>query len=162
MPLVDDLRMPLDDNERGRRTMLGLLTGGALAAAVGGTGITAVRFLWPEVLFEQETRFTLGRPDTIPQGTVVVLPEQKAYVVHGDAGLFAISATCTHLGCLTRYEKENNRIFCPCHGSRYDTAGTVTNGPAPRPLPRLALTLENGLLVIDVGQVVSADAVVKV
>lgn len=162
MPLVDDLQMPLNDDERGRRSLLGMLTGGALAAAIGGTGVTAVRFLWPEVLFEQETRFTLGRPEAIPQGTVLVLPEQKAYVVHGEAGLFAVSATCTHLGCLTRYEKENNRIFCPCHGSRYDTAGNVTNGPAPRPLPRFALTLENGVLVIDVGQVVAADAVVKV
>ena len=149
MPLVDDLRMPLDDNERGRRTMLGLLTGGALAAAVGGTGITAVRFLWPEVLFEQETRFTLGRPDTIPQGTVVVLPEQKAYVVHSEAGFFALSATCTHLGCLTQYEKENNRIFCPCHGSRYDAHGRVTKKPAGSPLPALRVEVSSeGYLTI--------------
>lgn len=162
MPLVDDLKMPLSDDERGRRTFLGLVTGSALGAAVAGTGVTAIRFLWPEVLFEQETRFKLGKPESIPLGTVLVLPVQKAYVVHGDAGVFALSATCTHLGCLTRYEKENNRIFCPCHGSRYDTGGNVTNGPAPKPLPRFALALEDGVLVIDVGQTVAPDAVVKV
>lgn len=162
MALVDDLKMPLTDEERARRTFLGLLTSGALSAAVAGTGVTVIRFLWPEVLFEQETRFRLGKPDTIPAGTVVVLPEQKAYVVHNEAGLFALSATCTHLGCLTQYEKENNRIFCPCHGSRYDTSGTVTNGPAPRALARFSLTVEDGMLVIDVGKVVEPDAVLKV
>lgn len=162
MPLVDDLKMPLSDEERTRRTFLGLLTSGALATAVAGTGVTSIRFLWPEVLFEQETRFRIGKPDSIPAGTVLVLPEQKAYVVHSDAGLFALSATCTHLGCLTQYERDNNRIFCPCHGSRYDVAGNVTNGPAPKALSRLALTVEDGVLVIDVGQVVSPDAVVKV
>lgn len=162
MALVDDLKMPLTDEERTRRTFLGLLTSSALATAVVGTGVTSIRFLWPEVLFEQETRFRIGKPDSIPEGTVLVLPEQKAYVVHSNAGLFALSATCTHLGCLTQYEKDNNRIFCPCHGSRYDVTGKVTNGPAPNPLPRFALTVEDGVLVIDVGQVVSPDAVVKV
>lgn len=162
MPLVDDLKMPLTDEERTRRTFLGLLTSSALGAAVVGTGITSIRFLWPEVLFEQETRFRIGRPDAIPAGTVLILPEQKAYVVHSEAGFFALSATCTHLGCLTQYEKENNRIFCPCHGSRYDVTGKVTNGPAPNALPRFALTVEDGVLVIDVGQVVSPETVVKV
>jgi cytochrome b6-f complex iron-sulfur subunit len=162
VPLVDDLKMPLSDQERERRAFLGLLAGGAFAAAAAGTGVTAVRFLWPEVLFEQETRFRLGKPDSVAAGTVLVLPEQKAYVVRTDAGFFAMAATCTHLGCLTQYEKDQNRFFCPCHGSRYDVAGEVTNGPAPRPLPRLALSIENGFLVLDVGRVVAADVLLKV
>jgi cytochrome b6-f complex iron-sulfur subunit len=154
--------MPLSDEERTRRTFLGLLTSSALATAIAGTGVTTVRFLWPEVLFEQETRFRLGRPDSIPAGTVLVLPEQKAYVVRSDEGIFALSATCTHLGCLTQYERDNNRIFCPCHGSRYDVTGKVTNGPAPKALARFALTIEDGNLVMDVGQVVAPDALLKV
>lgn len=162
MPLVDDLKVPLNATERSRRTFLEALTGSALAAAVAGTSVTTVRFLWPEVLFEQESRFRIGRPDQVPQGTVLVLPEQKAYVVHTEQGLIAMSATCTHLGCLTQYERDNNRIFCPCHGSRYDVAGRVTNGPAPKPLPRLALALEDGELVIDVSQTVGDEAVLKV
>ena len=161
MPLVDDLRVPLDDEERSRRAFLGIVTGGAFAAAAGGTAVTAIRFLWPEVLFEQETRFKLARPDTIAVGTVLALPEQKAYVVRNDAGFFAMTAVCTHLGCLTQYEKDQNRIFCPCHGSRYDTAGRVTNGPAPKALPRLALTVEDGTLVLDVGKTVGPDTILK-
>jgi cytochrome b6-f complex iron-sulfur subunit len=162
MPLIDDLRMPLSDDERDRRALLGLLASGAFAAAAAGTGVTAVRFMWPEVLFEQETRFRIGAPDTIPTGTVLVLLEQKAYVVRTEAGFFAMSATCTHLGCLTRHEKDQNRIFCPCHGSRFDENGAVTNGPAPLPLPRLALTLEDGSLVLDVSRPAPPDALLTI
>lgn len=161
MPLVDDLKMPLTDDEHDRRAVLGLLAGGAFGAMAAGTGVTAIRFLWPEVLFEQDTRFVLGTLDTIAVGTVLVLPQQRAYVVRTDAGVFAMTATCTHLGCLTRYEKDQNRIFCPCHGSRFNTSGEVTNGPAPTPLPRLELTMEGDILVLDIARVVSNDALLR-
>jgi len=162
MPLIDDLKAPLDEHERSRRAFLGALGGAAIAVAGLGTSVTAVRFMWPEVLFEQATRFRIGRPEEIPAGTVLVLPEQRAYVVHAPAGFFAMTAVCTPLGCLTRYEKEHDRIFCPCHGSRFATDGQVTNGPAPRPLPRLELTLESGQLVLDTSRTVGEDVVVQV
>jgi ubiquinol-cytochrome c reductase iron-sulfur subunit len=44
---------------------------------------------------------------------------------------------CTHLGCvpLGAGEGENRGpfggYFCPCHGSAYDTAGRIRQGPAP-------------------------------
>jgi cytochrome b6-f complex iron-sulfur subunit len=162
MPLIDDLKMPLEDEELGRREFLGWLGGGAMTIAALGTGITSVRYLWPEVLFEEESRYRIGKPEDIPVGTLVALPEQKIYVVHEAHGFFAMTATCTHLGCLTQYEKENNRIFCPCHGSRFSTAGEVTAGPAPKPLPRLLLTLEQGVLVVDANKIVEPDVMLKV
>lgn len=162
MPLIDDLKLPMTDRDEQRREFLAVLGGGALVLAGLGTTVTAVRFLWPEVLFEQETRFAVGRPDEIAQGTLLVLPEHRVYVVHDAAGFFALSATCTHLGCMTRYEKENSRIFCPCHGSQFSVDGAVTGGPAPRPLPRLDLALEDGTLVVDVAKPAAPDAVLEV
>src|SRR5512134_3641196 len=102
MPLIDDLKVPLSDRDEARREFLAVLGVSAMAVATLGTSVTAVRFLWPEVLFEQETRFAVGRPEEIAEGTVLVLPEQKIFVVHAAAGFFALSATCTHLGCMTR------------------------------------------------------------
>jgi Rieske Fe-S protein len=133
-----------------------------MAVAALGTSVTAVRFLWPEVLFEQETRYRLGRPEEIPVGTLLALPDQRLYVMHDAQGFFAMTAVCTHLGCLTRYEKEQGRIFCPCHGSRFQMDGHVAVGPAPRPLPRLALTLEDGVLVVDASQTVEADHMLRI
>jgi len=159
MRLVDDLQLPLDDRERTRREFLARIGAAAVGVAGLGTGVTAVRFLRPEVLFEAPTRFRIGRPEDIPVGTLVVLPEQRVYLMRASAGFFAMTAVCTHLGCLTRYETEHNVIFCPCHGSRFATDGAVVNGPAPLPLPRLALTLENGALVVDTAVTVTRDTV---
>ena len=162
MPLIDDLQVPLTESDEARREFLAVLGAGAMAIATLGTTVTAVRFLWPEVLFEQETRFAVGRPEEIAPGTVLVLAEQKVFIVHAAAGFYALSATCTHLGCMTRYEKDNNRIFCPCHGSQFAVDGQVTGGPAPRPLPRLELAIERGRLVVDVAKPAAPDAVLKV
>lgn len=164
MPLIDDLTTGLaaDDRARTRRAFLEAVGAGALTLATLGTTVTAVRYLWPEVLFEPETRFRIGRPEEIAVGTLTVLPQQKVYVLRTADGFVAMSAVCTHLGCLTQYEREQNRIFCPCHGSRFAPDGHVTQGPAPRPLPRLQLALERGLLVVDVSKVVGPDAVLKV
>lgn len=159
MTLVDDLPLPLGDRERTRRELLAAIGMAAVAAAGLGTGVTAVRFLQPEVLFEAPTRARIGRPEDIPAGTLVVLPELRVYVMRAAAGFVAMTAVCTHLGCLTRYEAENDVIFCPCHGSRFATDGAVVNGPAPAPLPRLALTLDNGVLVVDTAVTVSRDTV---
>jgi cytochrome b6-f complex iron-sulfur subunit len=162
MPLIDDLKEPIPEDEHSRRLFLAMLGGAALAVAGMGTGITAVRFLWPEVLFEEETRYRIGRPDEIPPGTVLVLPAQKAFIVHGPDGFYALSATCTHLGCMTQYERDGNRIFCPCHGSRFSVDGEVVGGPAPSPLTRFHLAIEAGALVLDVARAVDPGTLLKV
>ena len=53
-----------------------------------------------------------------------------------DGGLHAVSARCTHLGCLVRFNAAETSWDCPCHGSRFDVDGAVLEGPAVRPLPR--------------------------
>ena len=43
---------------------------------------------------------------------------------------------CTHLGCVPLKDAgDYHALFCPCHGSHYDTAGRIRKGPAPRNLP---------------------------
>ncbi len=162
MPLLDDLKAEPTETELERRKFLGLLGSSALSIAALGTAITGVRYLEPDVLFEAETRFRVGRPDAIAVGTVVVLLRQKVYVVRSAEGFYALSSVCTHLGCMTRFERDQNRIFCPCHGSRFDLSGHVTGGPAPRPLPRLDLSLDRGILVVDVNKPAAPDAVLRV
>lgn len=51
-----------------------------------------------------------------------------------DGKVRAISARCTHAGCLVLW-KEKGEFDCPCHGSRFDINGKVLVGPATEPLP---------------------------
>jgi len=51
-----------------------------------------------------------------------------------DGSLHAVSAVCTHLGCLVAWNSADQSWDCPCHGSRFGRDGHVLEGPAVRPL----------------------------
>ncbi|MGM9335739.1 FAD-dependent oxidoreductase [Streptomyces murinus] len=68
-------------------------------------------------------------------GALVRAGEQRLAVHRDDAGaLHAVSARCTHLGCLVAFNRAERAWECPCHGSRFDVDGRVLQGPAVRPL----------------------------
>ncbi|RUT34953.1 ubiquinol-cytochrome c reductase iron-sulfur subunit [Arsenicitalea aurantiaca] len=53
-------------------------------------------------------------------------------VKEGHEQWLIMIANCTHLGCVPVGESGNyDGWFCPCHGSHYDTAGRIRQGPAP-------------------------------
>jgi len=56
---------------------------------------------------------------------------------------------CTHLGCIPiAHQGPYDGYFCPCHGSTYDLAtGKNLSGPAPLPLPRIAVKVRGGAVV---------------
>lgn len=58
----------------------------------------------------------------------------------------AFSAICTHQGCTVAPAKST--LNCPCHGSVFNTAtGAVTSGPAPSPLPKVAVMISGSNIV---------------
>ncbi|HKG02003.1 MAG TPA: FAD-dependent oxidoreductase [Conexibacter sp.] len=65
--------------------------------------------------------------------------KQVAAARDGDGTLHAVSARCTHLGCLVSWNDAERSWDCPCHGSRFDVDGTVLEGPAVHRLERQPL-----------------------
>lgn len=57
-----------------------------------------------------------------------------------DTSFIALSAICTHAGCTVRFA--TTQISCPCHGSLFALDGTVTRGPATRPLAKYTATYD--------------------
>jgi cytochrome b6-f complex iron-sulfur subunit len=136
--------------ETSRRDFLTRIGGGACAVTAAGSLVVTLDFLKPKVLFEPPTVFHAGSAVDYPEGTVRFNREQRAYVIGGGGGVFALSAVCTHLGCITRFLSDERAIACPCHGSRFDLEGNVVHGPAPRPLPWLEIQTDaTGNLVVD-------------
>ncbi|BDA85829.1 ubiquinol-cytochrome c reductase iron-sulfur subunit [Aureimonas sp. SA4125] len=50
----------------------------------------------------------------------------------GKEAWLVMVGVCTHLGCIPLGQSgDYDGWFCPCHGSHYDTAGRIRQGPAP-------------------------------
>jgi Rieske Fe-S protein len=62
--------------------------------------------------------------------------------------VIAISAACSHLGCIVTWEEEQKIFKCPCHDGRYDKEGKVISGPPPRPLRRHKTKIEDGRILL--------------
>jgi nitrite reductase/ring-hydroxylating ferredoxin subunit len=91
---------------------------------------------------------TLDPPNTYSLGAAVYIPEVKAWLLRDGEGLYAVSSTCTHLGCTVN--GEDNKFVCPCHGSQFDLSGRVLQGPAAKVLPNFEVRLsDDGRVVID-------------
>ncbi len=97
-------------------------------------------------------------PELIASPLVVIrLDPSKLHLPTGRAdwapqGILAFSKICTHAGCAVALYRNpkfpplepHPALVCPCHYSTFDpfTGGTVTYGPAGRPLPQLPLEID--------------------
>ncbi len=146
-----------------RRDFLNEITLGALTVAGVGSATLTYRFLSPKVLFEQSTTFRAGDPDLYPVNSVTCLQDQQVFIVRTVAGFYAVSAVCTHLGCITQWKPEENIIVCPCHGSEFEPDGKKIQGPAAHSQPHYAINLTaDGELEVDKLQTIEADKVLKI
>jgi Rieske Fe-S protein len=95
-------------------------------------------------------RGRLSKADATPaselasgEARVLQVDGDKVAVYRDEHGsLHAVSAVCTHLGCLVEWNRAEQTWDCPCHGSRFRTDGSVIQGPAKRDLARRELPAE--------------------
>ena len=72
------------------------------------------------------------------------------WLVRNEQGIYALSTTCTHLGCTPNWLTAENKFKCPCHGSGFYKTGMNFEGPAPRPLERYRIVLgDDGQIIVD-------------
>ena len=77
---------------------------------------------------------------SLGEGRVVEIGGERAAVYRDESGaLQAVSAVCTHAGCLVHWNAAEKSWDCPCHGSRFATDGGVLEGPAVKGLAPVAI-----------------------
>jgi Rieske Fe-S protein len=135
-----------------RKSIENILTGSALIIAgvpvilAGCTKQTTDQGLQPG----QAINLDLNAPENAvlnnPGGSKIV---QNILVGNTGSSFFAVSSICTHQGCTVMFSTLG-KIQCPCHGSEFNTNGTVVLGPAILPLQNFQVTKTDNILKITV------------
>ncbi len=101
--------------------------------------------------------------DEIPPGKsklVLDADDNPVMVINSiDYGIIAVSAICTHLGCIVHRADEvgrkvqcskpmDNNTHCVCHGGVFSVTGAVLGGPPPRPLPKYEVFVKEGKIYL--------------
>ena len=87
--------------------------------------------------------FTIGVGT--PKGELIRAKDER-----GRDIIYALSTTCTHLGCTPNWLEAEKKFKCPCHGSGFKISGVNFEGPAPRPLERYAIRIsDDGQILVD-------------
>jgi cytochrome b6-f complex iron-sulfur subunit len=127
-----------------RRTFLKMLAASPLAACSGSAGAPA-----------SFGKVPAGNVSDTREGVLSVVPNAPAVLARGPDGLYAMTITCTHQGC--DVSPDGMTLYCPCHGSRFDSNGGVLSGPAGSPLVHFAISLDAaGNITVDGGTQVAA------
>lgn len=137
-----------------RRDFFGRMGWAGFGLVSLSTLLAGLRSAFPRVLFKPDTTFKAGYIEDYGIGEVNARfkREFRVWMVRQEEGLYAIYAKCTHLGCTPRWLKAESKFKCPCHGSGFYKSGVNFEGPAPRPLERVRVVLnEEGEIVVDVG-----------
>jgi len=142
-----------------RRNFLGMIWAGLSGIAALEVGGIVLAYMKPR-LAEGDfgSIITVGPVEDFPPGSVTPVTNGKFYLSRlKDKGFLAIYQKCTHLGCSVPYLQTEGRFICPCHNSQFDSTGELLNPPAPRPLDLFPVLIEEGLIKVDTGKVISRN-----
>ena len=139
-----------DERYVNRRQFTKFLTLTSFGMMVGNLWILAKSALHREPSFP---RVAIAAMDDIPVGGVKTFSYPSAddpcILIRTAADNFvAFSQKCTHLSCAVYYDRDQNRLACPCHQGFFSIAdGSVLQGPPQRPLPRVELARSGDRLI---------------
>lgn len=92
-------------------------------------------------LAQEQNSALLASGGFIIRNNIIIINQNDTYI--------ALSSVCTHSGCQVSYNASANNLPCPCHGSLFNTSGSVLNGPADAPLKTYAVVRDGDVLDID-------------
>ncbi len=118
---------------------------------IGGT----LAYLWPKVRGEKAAKLLIaGKVDDFQVEKMAIFRKEKVFINRTDAGLLAMSAICTHLRCIVRWNEAKRVFDCPCHGAHFNAVGEVLAGPPPRPLDIHLVKIVEEKIVVDTSKVI--------
>lgn len=128
-----------------REFVANLILAAGTALGLGSLAYRFLQYLYPVIPPLKLIQVLAGKPGDIPADGVrlVHLPEGPVLLEKQGKEIRALSAVCTHLGCIVQWHPGVRQFICPCHHGIYDFNGNVVSGPPPRPLEKLEVKLKD-------------------
>ena len=130
-----------------------ILFGFSALATAAGVLTPIIAYVWPPARAAAEAggRISVASTDDLApgEGAVYSVNNKPVLVINTDQGFRALSATCTHLGCIVAWNQQKQVIACPCHSAFFNTNGAVISGPPPAPLPSYRVQVENDEIFVE-------------
>jgi cytochrome b6-f complex iron-sulfur subunit len=137
-------------------------------------GGASVAFLWPNLkggfgavidagsIDDIKAAVRSGEPFYVGTGRFYVVAWNGKSTADADyekegvssEGLMPLYQRCVHLGCRVPFCGQSKWFECPCHGSKYNSAGEYQLGPAPRGMDRFHMEIAGGRLMVDTSEIV--------
>jgi cytochrome b6-f complex iron-sulfur subunit len=152
--MVDTPAPDSNDEPQSRREFFGVLSRAFLGLWGLGLAGAAVAYLKPRAGGDEgsaERIVHAGRLEDlrIGEGKLVRHGLNPFYVVRTDhEQVVALSAVCTHVRCILKYDRERHGFICPCHAGRFDLAGNVLGGPPSRSLAAYTVSVRAGEIYV--------------
>jgi cytochrome b6-f complex iron-sulfur subunit len=147
---------PLQDPVSRRGFFKYALLGFSAVAAAGGVLYPILAYLWPpkQAGGAGGGRVAVASTVDLPPGTggVFSVNNKPVIVINAPDGYKALSATCTHLGCIVFWNEQRQVIACPCHEAYFNTNGAVISGPPPEPLAVYRVQVEGDQIYVEGGE----------
>ena len=139
-----------------RRT---LLAGGGAAAVAAAAGVLAGERLGApggnerNLVPDGADWVDVAALADLPEGTArrFSTPAFEGVLVNRGGSVEAMSAACTHLGCILRVNDAARRLECPCHPAAFGFDGNILYKALPQPmppLPRLQTRVRDGRIEV--------------
>jgi Rieske Fe-S protein len=135
--------MSEDDGLNRRSFLQRVLRGGVILAGLTSAVSAVAYFTTGDAMRRKYERLhKIGDIAQFPPGysRILRIESDSVLVARSNSGdFFALSAICPHKGCLVEWNREEDRLICPCHAAYFDLKGNVLKGPAQRGLQSYTL-----------------------
>ena len=139
------------DKPHTRRSFLDLMIALGSSVMAAAMTIPGLMYLWPAAKGGRLERVEVkgAKSLTVGQGATILVGSEAVVVVRTRSGFRALSAVCTHLGCLVKWDSLRREFLCPCHAAVFDENGQVVSGPPPAPLREFAVKEVEGRVYVS-------------
>jgi len=134
-----------------RRRIIAASGASLIGTALAGAAVLPLwRYLAPEEERQAQETVTIARSRVgLGQAHFFRFRGYPAVAIQVSPGEFvALSAVCTHLGCIVTWRPDEGIFLCPCHGGKFSKSGKVLAGPPPAPLLSYSVAVKQDQLII--------------